>query len=265
MWKIYDELIAAVPSNLRVADCLIGLHWTLVRSRAVGMALTPFDSPRDCGARGGAAVVGVGERIIGVPVRTLAELVKSWDPYEAALGLAAINSAFNSPEQVEALLGRRPVGEERSSAFGFYADTLRGKKVAVIGRFPDLKPLAELCKLTVLERRPGADDLPDAACEYVLPAQDYVFITATTLINKTLPRLLELSRSAFTVLVGPSTPLAPLLFDHGIDGLAGTVVAEPASLWRAVQVGAARNVFDHGAQMVKVSKDEWLRARREPH
>jgi len=262
MWTFYDDLIAAVPADLRVADCVIGLHWTLVRSRTVGLALTPFDAPRGCGPHGDAAVVGMSERILGVPVRTLAELVKSWNPYEAALGLAAINSAFNSPEQVEGMLGRRPAVEERSSAFAYYVDALRGKKVAVVGRFPDLQPLAELCDLTVLERRPGPGDLPDAACEYVLPSQDYVFITATTLINKTLPRLLELSRNAFTVLVGPSTPLAPLLFGHGIDGLSGSVVSDAAPLWQAVQVGAARNVFDHGAQMVKVSKEEWQRARR---
>ena len=33
-------------------------------------------------------------------MRELAQYVKSWNPYEASLGLAAINSALNSPEQV---------------------------------------------------------------------------------------------------------------------------------------------------------------------
>jgi len=262
MWKIYDELIAAVPADLHVTGCLIGLHWTLVRSRAVGMALTPFDSHDAIGVHGVSAVSGIGEKVAGMSLRRLAEYVKSWNPFEATLGLAAINSVLNSPEEIEKLLGRPPEGGERNSAFIYYAKRLRGKKVTVVGRFPGLEPLAELCDLTVLERRPGAGDLPDAACEYVLPSQDFVFITATALINKTLPRLLELSHNAFTVLVGPSTPLTPMLFDHGVNDLAGTVVADPASVWQAVQEGATRNVFDHGALMVKVSGDEVLRARQ---
>ena len=34
------------------------------------------------------------------------------------------------------------------------------------------------------------DDFLDSACEYILPEQDFVFITGMTLTNKTLPRLL---------------------------------------------------------------------------
>jgi uncharacterized protein (DUF4213/DUF364 family) len=261
MWTIYDELIQMVPADLRVADCLIGLHWTLVRSNAIGMALTPFDRNRAYGCRGSASD-GIGDRIVGMPVRDLAKYVKSWNPFEAALGMAAINSALNSPQQLEAMGGLPPSAQPQVSAFLHYAELVRGKKVAVVGRFPDLNSLSDTCRLTVLERRPGEEDLPDPACEYVLPAQDCVFITATTIINKTFPRLLELSRKALTFLVGPSTPFAPLLFDRGIHTLAGTVVLDAQSVWRAVQEGAARSVFDHGAQMVKVSRADWERSLR---
>ena len=36
-------------------------------------------------------------------------------------------------------------------------------------------------KLVVLERKPAKDDLPDTACEYILPDQDFVFITGQPL------------------------------------------------------------------------------------
>ena len=258
MWGIYDELIAAVPSDLIVEEFIFGLHWTLIRSRAIGMAHTPFSGGWGRGAPGSSPASGIGDRIAGMPVRKLAEYIKSWDSYESSLGLAAINSALNTPEQLETL-GGQPISEQKqTSAFEYYADTLRGKKVAVIGRFPDLDELNKICRLSVLERSPGPDDLPDFACEYVLPEQDYVFVTATALLNKTLPRLLELSCKSFTFLVGPSTPFSPTLFNHGIDSLAGTIVVDAKSVWQATQEGAARGVFDHGAQMVKVSKREWL-------
>lgn len=261
MWKIYDELIAAVPSGLKVHECLIGLHWTLIRSQGMGMALTPFGAPRMYGPKGASVTARIGERIAGMPVSELAQFVKSWNPYEASFGLAAINSVLNSPEQVARLYGSPLSTQGQVSAFVHYAEMVRDKKVAVVGRFPDLNVLTDVCRLTVLERNPGDDDLPDPACEYILPEQDYVFITATSIINKTMPRLLELSRNASVFLVGPSTPFAPLLFSHGIDTLAGTVVIEPGSVLQAAQEGAARSVFDHGAQMVKVSRKDWEGAK----
>jgi uncharacterized protein (DUF4213/DUF364 family) len=261
MWEIYDELIETVPASLKVSECLIGMHWTLIRSKAVGMALSPFGAPRTYGPTGASVAAGIGERIAGMSLRKLAEYVKSWNPYEASLGMAAINSALNTPERVAKLYGRPLSTQGKVSAFIYYSKRVRGKKVAVIGRFPDLDALTGVCQLTVLERTPGPDDLPDPACEYVLPEQDYVFITATAIINKTFPRLLELSRNACVLIVGPSTPFAPLLFSHGVHTLAGTVVIEPEPVWRAAQEGAARAIFDRGAQMVKVSRKDWEGAK----
>jgi uncharacterized protein len=260
MWQLYDELIAAVPPNIEISECIIGMHWTLIRSRAMGMALTPFGVGAH-GKQGGSVIAGIGTRIAGMSVRKVAGYVKSWNPYEAALGLAAINSVFNSPEQVEKMSGCPVSSQPQVSAFIHYAELVAGKKVAVIGHFPDLDELRPLCQLSILERNPGEGDIPDPACEYVLPSQDYVFITATALTNKTLPRLLQLSRNAETFLVGPSTPFFPALFSHGIGTLAGTVVVDPDSVRQAAQEGAARAVFDHGARMTKVSKAEWEKHR----
>ena len=80
-------------------------------------------------------------------------------------------------------------------------------------------------------------------------------MTATTLINKTMPRLLELSRNARVVVAGPSTPLHPLMFDHGIELLGGLIVDDEASLWRAVAEGGREALFTQGGRMVKVSSE----------
>lgn len=247
MWKIYDELIAAIPPGLTVRECLLGLNWTLVRSRTTGIAMTYLE---------GHPSVELAGEIAGMPLRQLAEYVKSWNFLEAAVGLAAINSYFNTPEQVEKLCGR-PISEQKQvNAFTYFQEQLRGKKVAVIGHFPDLESLAGICRLAVLERRPQPGDYPDPACEYILPQQDYVFLTATTLVNKTLPRLLELSRQAVVVLVGPSTPLTPILFQYGVNVLAGTVVVDPVAVRQVVQEGGSLQLFQRGGQMVKISKEE---------
>ena len=57
-----------------------------------------------------------------------------------------------------------------------------------------------------------------------------MFITGSALVNKTLPRLLELSRDAYTILTGPSVPLCPALLDLGVDRLAGMAVRDRAAM-----------------------------------
>lgn len=250
MWALYDELLAEIPPDLRVTDCLAGQHWTLVRSKTAGIAMTPRE--------GRLSVKGAGQ-LRGLKVRELAEYIKSWHYNEATVGLAALNSALNTQERARELAGAPAAAsaQEQASAFAVYRERVRGRKVAVIGHFPDLGVLSDVCTLSILERRPLEGDFPDPACEYILPRQDYVFITATTLVNKTLPRLLELAHQAQVILVGPSTPLTNRLFRHGISVLAGTVVTEPEKAWQFVQEGGGGpELFDHGCLMVKVVAPE---------
>jgi uncharacterized protein (DUF4213/DUF364 family) len=87
--------------------------------------------------------------------------------------------------------------------------------------------LGGVCELSILERRPGPGDYPDSAAEFLLPESDFVFATGVTFTNKTLPRLLELSRAATFILAGPSVPLAPALFDLGVRDLHSLVITEP--------------------------------------
>lgn len=125
----------------------------------------------------------------------------------------------------------------------------------MVGHFYNIERLSGVCELTILERKPVHGDLPDPACEYILPDQDVVIMTATTLINKTMPRLLALSRNARIVVAGPSTPLHPLMFEQGIDLLGGLVVDDETSVWRAVAEGGCEALFTQGGRMVKVSSE----------
>lgn len=243
MWKLFDELIALVPEDLIIRDYLAGAHWNLVRTSHVGMAMTL----REVG--GACQFVG---KVRGMLAKDAAALIKSWNPQEAALGLATINSFLNAPNQIleSDLLLKDELSD--ASIFECMRGELTGKRVAVVGHFRGLESLAQECELTILERKPQSGDMPDPACEYILRDQDYVFITGTTLMNKTLPRLLELSRGARVVLVGPSTPMTPILFDFGIDILAGTTVLDTERVWTLIQEGDQHLFFDDGARMVKL-------------
>ena len=74
-------------------------------------------------------------------------------------------------------------------------------------------------------------------------------MTGVTLINKTMPRLLQLACGAKVVLVGPSVPLSPVFFQQGAYDLQGFVVTDPA-LCRAVLRGEDnRAVFQAGKRI----------------
>jgi hypothetical protein len=80
----------------------------------------------------------------------------------------------------------------------------------------------------------------------MLPDMDYVFITGLTLVNKTLPRLLELSQKARVILVGPSVPLAPQLFDFGVWELAGTLFTNQSLTGDLLKKGEHKEVIRCG-------------------
>lgn len=194
----------------------------------------------------------------------MAVYLKSWNLYEASLGTAAVNSFYNTPERVQSWLSKPLESIHGPGALTDMLDMIAGKRVAVIGHFPNMEQAAECCSLTVLERNPQDGDLPDFAAEYVLPEQDFVFITGVTVTNKTLPRLLELSAQATVVLMGPSVPLVPWWFDQGVDVLAGMVVVDRDEVWRYCQEGGMRGPFDNGGWMVQITKDDVIRGSSAP-
>jgi uncharacterized protein (DUF4213/DUF364 family) len=252
-WALYEELLAQVPPDVRVRACLVGRSWTLVetQAQAVGMAMTIDE---------GCTASRLRPPLAGRPLRELATYLTSWNLAEASLGLAALNAHVNSRAQLRAWLAEEPGESPNAMAFAAMEEELAGKKVAVIGHFPDMDRLRERCQLTVFERRPRDGDVPDYAEDFLLPQQDYVFITGTALTNKTLPHLLDLCRDAFVVLLGPSVPLTPLWFDWGVDMLAGTVVLDGQRLWQTVQEGGCREVWANGATTLQVRAERFARA-----
>lgn len=115
----------------------------------------------------------------------------------------------------------------------------RGKAVAVIGHFPFVDAARPAyAKLWVLERNPQPGDCDAGQAPFVLPQADVVAITATTLLNGTLAGLLDLCRpDALVILLGPTTPFAPSLFDCGIDVLAGCDCRDDAAVLAGVAAG----------------------------
>ncbi|HTX78150.1 MAG TPA: DUF364 domain-containing protein [Longilinea sp.] len=149
----------------------------------------------------------------------LAGLIESDSFTEVAIGLATIN----------ALLPRDASSWVELNAEDYLVQNGAGKNVAMVGHFPVVNRLRACAgNLWVLELRPKEGDLPAEAAAEVIPQADIVAITGTTLINKTFDGLIKLCRpTAEVIMLGPSTPLSPVLHGHGVRMIAGTIVLDP--------------------------------------
>lgn len=248
-WDLYDRLIDGVPEGIAVEHWCLGSRWCYVDAECgMGISLS---------VKGGSGAYSLAGATEELELHELAAYARSWNFREASVGIAALNAWYSSPEKVAGLGVRRDDPSETGrpgDAFKAYRDRMRGRRVAVIGHFPNVEDLAQVCDLTVLERSPlSSIDMPDSACEYLLPNQDFVFITGTTITNKTVVRLLELSQDATCVLVGPSVVPSPVLFDYGVDVIAGSMVLDRDRVRLLVEQGSAM-MFDDGVQMMHVER-----------
>ena len=213
-FSIYDALIEDIGSSAPLRSTLSGEYWAMAETReSAGVAMaTPGESVPPLFSAG----------LSGLPLKEAAKAVKSWNFQEASFGLAAVNAFYNTAARMERLDCQEPPQR-------YYTDglDLRGKTVGFIGHMHGPKELREQAKkVYIIEREPQPGDYPDSACDYILPLCDIVIITGSSLVNKTLPHLLELCRSAYTILTGPSVPMCPELLDFGIDRLAGLVFSD---------------------------------------
>ena len=224
-----ERLLASLASDAPVQQILVGAFWTAV--------VLESDPPR-CGLAsalraetGGPwpPVVEAG-RLLGRSGWELAQLLRSDRILEASIGLAALNALLEVDEAALAEVNAEEVLLEKGA----------GKRVAVIGHFPFVERLrAVAADCWVLERDPAPGDLPASEAGEILPQADVVALSATSLLNHTFDDLIGLCRpEAFVLLLGPSTPLSPVLFEAGVDALSGTRVHDAELVLRSVAQGA---------------------------
>lgn len=242
--KVIDELLSSLPDG-PIRELRIGAFWTAVvvevdGRRRCGLASTLRPLARD---REGDPAVRKAGRLIAATGRQLAELARSDQPMEAGIGLAAINALL----PVRSELWINCSAEEMIAHYGL------GKQVALIGHFPFIPRLRErIGTLWVVEQQPRGEDLPAAAAAKIVPRADVVAITGASLIDHTFEELMALCRPQATVLLlGPSTPLSPILFNHGVHLLSGSMVEDIETVLRTVSQGANfRQLHHHGVRLV---------------
>jgi len=223
--KILDDLTLGLQGNdFQVKSVHTCVFWTAVLSKHCGLSST-F---REEGPSHDRGVKDVGN-LTSKTALELAEYAKSKSLLEASIGMASINSLIEVDESkcVE------------KNAFEIILEKGADKNVAIVGHFPWIPKLREKVQnLWVLEQRIRDGDLPAKEADRILPECDVVGVTGTSFINHTIEGLLELCKKAYVILIGPTAPLSPILFDYGIDAICGARVVDVEKVIRSISEGA---------------------------
>ena len=224
--KIIDDLLSALDVEAPVSDVCQGPYWTAVMTRGCGLAMSVFMPYHHRGEW----PVGDAGHLTEKSASDLAQLARSGSTLEAAIGMATINSLLE-------------IDEDRCTEINAAELLVRqgsGRKVALVGHFPFVERLREAAgELWVIEKHPIEGDVAEDEAQSLIPRAEVVAITGSAFVNHTIEGLLDLCRpEALVVVLGPTTPLSTVLFDYGVDVIAGTRVVDPAAVLQYASQGA---------------------------
>ena len=219
--EYYEILRQGLPDTLSVRELIHGISWTaaVLSDGRTGVAMHTA----------GETVPRMFTDMTGLPLSEAGKALMSWNMEEASEALAAVNAWYNTAD----------CGCAAPEARTLDGIDVRGRTIGMVGHMLGhsnitAELLSPAAALYIMDREEKQGAMPDSACEYFLPLCDLVIITGSAAINKTLPRLLELSRGAEVVLTGPSVSCCPALSELGIRRLNGRIITDPEAMLRAI-------------------------------
>jgi len=224
--KVIDDLLSSLSYDVSVQNICQGPFQTAVLTRNCGLASTPHDP----GPHHNRTPVGEAGRLMEHDAQALAGMARSESPFEAAIGMATINSLIKVDEHKC----------HEINAGDLLSSKGNGKKVAIVGHFPFVTRLRKVAQeLWIIERNPEPGDYTEEEAGNIIPRADVIGITGTALTNHTFEQLIGMcSPGAYVVVLGGTAPLSPVLFDYGVSAISGTRVADPEMVFRCVGQGA---------------------------
>ena len=241
--RIMTHLLASAR-EARVADVRIGLGYTAVMlaDDRLGVAYTFREEAKGC-----CTVFDALRPLVGRPASDVLHLLESPDPIAAGVGLACAN----------ALVNRDKDGLMDGDILD-HLDLRSEDHVGMVGNFGPLvdKIQKRVCSLTVFERvaHPSGILRPKEEAEDALPRCHVALITATSIINHTIDRLLQAAGGCREVAVlGASTPLLPEAFaEEQVTMLSGVVVEDPQEVLRIISEGGGMRLFSPHVRKVSL-------------
>lgn len=245
-----EQALGPELDQITVERAVFGLFFSGVKLSTGdgGLCFTPVkEMPQAVCCPSSARAMPLSGRLRGRPVREYLDDIFCDNILRRTLGIAALNAlsmavwSKHPPEDYEILMGQDAFDE---------LDVTRYPKSVVIGALaPMLKKLiAAQADFHVLEQDPRT--LKERELPYYLPADraaecvpdaDLLVITGVTILNDTLPGLLDMAKPGAEILVtGPTASMLPdAFFARGVTMLGGIHVTKPDELLDIISEGGS--------------------------
>lgn len=236
---LYEDLIISIKEkfNQKIKNLCVGVRWIAVLTEKVGLSMTYDNNKHQSGIEDAG-------NFQGKNVEEVLNYLKTFDTLKIGIGLATLNSLIEIPKNFENI-----------NIFDYLVEKGKDKRIVFIGHFEDIKKLEGIAKeIIIIERKPREDDYLDTFQEYLIPKGDIVAITGSTFVNKSIKRILELSKGKFVIVFGPSTPLSTVLFDYGVDMIGGIIPKDDIKLFNIISQGGSIQNFKNLINFVTIKR-----------
>ncbi len=270
---ILDESIEKVRSilgkqidSITVERAVFGLFFSGVKlsDGQGGLCFTPIkEIPEAVCCPSSAKAMPLSGRLTGRGVKEYLEYIYSDNILKKTLGIAALNAL--SASCWDSMPEKDYVIESGKDAFDDI-EIAPSKKAVVVGALvPVIKKLiAGNVEFHILEMDPSTlkeKEMPyfieaGRAAEFV-PDADLLVITGTTMLNDTLPGLLDMAKPGAQIIVtGPTASMLPdAFFSRGVTILGGIIVTKAGELLDIIsEGGSGYHFFGKSAERTVVKK-----------
>ena len=234
-WEnLYEDLIVDAP-NTKIDEIVIGHNWSYVETKkGAGVGRTP------CRGTEGARTLENAGDFVGKTIKELSQWLTSDDDLGRSVAIAALSSAYNYNAK-----GRTG---ETEWGFRLFKEAI-GEKVC-IGNFPPASKI--IPDIKIVEREPKDGQYSVEEGEKLLQTADYVVVTAQTLMNGSLPRILFLAQNAQIMILGPTSPLSPVWKKYGVRYVCGMRVTDNVSMRHFTSQAGSMLMKDHMTEKVTI-------------
>lgn len=240
--EIIAKLLDALPQEpVRVRNVVVGVQWTLVSSSYCGLSSTIIKQ----GPHGVITPREVGD-LTHKSAQELAHWALSDNPIEVSIGIAAINSLIDISQ----------LSVKYFNVAEVISKNCKDRNLAIVGDFPFSESMKGISRNFWSVNEPSIDSLtPNSSAGEHISQADVVVITSTTFLNHSTEMFLAFCKpEALVMVIGPTTPISPILFQYKISYISGFNVIDEVTTTAAVQQGASFTQLS-GARLISIVKD----------
>lgn len=230
--RLIDDLIRAMDHPRAViSEVAVGAHFIGIMARngatlCTGLASTLGSSPTTHEQR-------MVRDLAGQSLAEAARLLYQGGGFAVSLGAAALNAGIVPPQN-------QP-GPEASLIM---AEKGKTGETVLVGDFPFINKLRQKVKaLHLFELQDVPGRTAPARWDDILKRCRVLGLTGTTLITRAMATYLQKAPQAYTIIIGPTTPMSPVLFSYGADVLAGCRVISPGPVFDGILKGMSFRHF----------------------